>query len=58
MSLLLVWKALPPLWSKPQSLALKGTDEEQDTLHSEWEKHRLSLIDSADEEWEREEIQI
>ena len=23
-ALLLVWKALPPLWSKPQSLALKG----------------------------------
>ena len=57
-TLLSVRKVLPPLWSKPQPSALKGEGEEQDTLHSEWEKHRLSLIDTADEEWKRESFQI
>ena len=57
-AVLSVWKVLPPVWSKHESFDVKEAEEEQDRLRSEWEKHRLSLEIPADEEWEREGLQL
>ena len=57
-AVLSVWKVLPPIWSKLESLSVKGDEEEQDRLRLEWEKHRLSIVNPADEEWEREGLQL
>ena len=57
-AVLSVRKVLTPLWSKPKSLAVKGACEEQDRLRLEWEKHRLSVMNPADEEWERRGLQL
>ena len=57
-AVLSVWKVLPPVWSKQEFFDVKEAEEEQDRLRSEWERHRLSLEIPADEEWEREGLQL
>ncbi len=57
-AVLSVWKVLPPVWSKDEFFDVKEAEEEQDRLRSEWERHRLSLEKPADEEWEREGLQL
>lgn len=57
-AVLSVWKVLPPVWSKDKFFDVKEAEAEQDRLRSEWERHRLSLEKPADEEWEREGLQL